>query len=197
MKLTTAAITLAIGLATASFSQAEMKVGIIDMNKAFVEYYKTKDAESKINEARTQAKKELDDRLATLNAQVEVINKLQQDIQKPELSKDAKDAKTQELTTKANEARTLDREVGEFRQSREKMIQEQFVRMRKDIIDDILKVVNDKIKAAGYDVVFDKSGLSMGQIPVVIYSRADMDFTADIIAALNKDAPKTKPAALN
>jgi len=197
MKLTTAAITLAIGLATASFSHADVKVGIIDMNKAFVEYFKTKDAESKINDARTQAKKELDDRMTTLNAQVEVINKLQVDIQKPELSKEAKEAKTQELTAKANDARTLDREVVEFRQSREKMIQEQFVRMRKDIIDDILKVVNDKIKAAGYDIVLDKSGLSMGQIPVVIYSRADLDFTSDIVAELNKDAPKTKPASLN
>lgn len=195
MKLTTAAITLAIGLATASFSHADIKLGIVDMNKAFVEYYKTKDAESKINESRTQAKKELDDRLATLNAQVEVINKLQQEIQKPELSPTAKDAKTKELNDKANEARTLDREVAEFRQSREKQIQEQFVRMRKDIIDDILKIVNDKIKAAGYDVVLDKSGLSMGQIPVVIYSRADLDFTSDIIATLNASAPKTKPVA--
>jgi len=193
MKLTTAAITLAIGLATASLSHAQFKVGIVDMNKAFVEYYKTKDAETKINESRTKAKKELDDRLTALNAQVEVINKLQADINKPELSKDAKDAKTKELNDKANEARTLDREAAEFRQSQEKQIQEQFVRMRKDIIDDILKVVNEKIKATGYDLVFDKSGLSMGQIPVVIYSRTDMDFTADIIAQLNKDAPKTKP----
>ena len=195
MKLTTAAITLAIGLATASLSHAQLKVGIVDMNKAIVEYYKTKDAEAKINESRTQAKKELDDRLATLNAAVENINKLQADLQKPELSPSAKEAKTKELNEKAQEARNQDREVAEFRSSREKQIQDQFVRMRKDIIDDILKVVNDKIKTTGYDLVLDKSGLSMGQIPVVIYSRADMEFTSDIVAALNKDAPKTKPVA--
>lgn len=195
MKLTTAALTLAIGIATASISHAQLKVGIVDMNKAFIEYYKTKDAEAKINDSRTQAKKELDDRLATLNASVEVINKMQAELQKPELSQAAKDAKAKDLNDKAQEARTLDREVAEFRTSREKQIQEQFVRMRKDIIDDILKVVNDKIKTTGYDLVMDKSGLSMGQIPVVIYSRADMEFTPDIIAALNKDAPKTKPAA--
>jgi hypothetical protein len=57
-----------------------------------------------------------------------------------------------------------------------------------------MKTVNAKVTDAGYDLVLDKSGLSMGQIPVVIYSREDMDFSKDIIAKLNADAPKTKPS---
>ena len=60
----------------------------------------------------------------------------------------------------------------------------------KDIVDDIMKVVNDKVKAAGYDFVFDKSGMSIGQIPVVVYSRSDLDFSKEIINELNKNAPK-------
>jgi outer membrane protein len=40
-----------------------LNLAVIDMNKAFSSYYKTKDAETRINEARTSAKKELDDRL--------------------------------------------------------------------------------------------------------------------------------------
>jgi len=67
--------------------------------------------------------------------------------------------------------------------------------MRKDIIDDIMKVVTARVSSAGYDLVFDKSGLSMGQIPVVIYSRDDMDFSKDIISKLNANAPKVKPSA--
>ena len=67
--------------------------------------------------------------------------------------------------------------------------------MRKDIIDDIMKIVTARVADAGFDLVFDKSGLSMGQIPVVIYSRDDMDFSKDIIAKLNAAAPKVKPTA--
>jgi hypothetical protein len=67
--------------------------------------------------------------------------------------------------------------------------------MRKDIIDDIMKVVNDKVKNTGYDLVFDKSGMSVGQVPVVIYSATNLDFSKDIVEALNKDAGKTTAPA--
>jgi len=187
-------------LAVAAFAlpsaQAQMKVGVIDMNEAFVGYNKTKDAEAKIKDAQAQAKKELDQRLETLNKSVEEINKLQQDIQKPELSQSAKETKMRELNDKANDARNLDREVAEFRQTRDRQLQEQYMRMRKDLIDEIMVVVNDKIKAGGYDIVLDKSGMSMGQIPVLLYARKDMDFTPAIIEALNsagksEQKPKT------
>ena len=51
------------------------------------------------------------------------------------------------------------------------------------------KTVNDIVKAKGFDVVFDKSGLSAGAVPVVLYSRDDLDFSAEVTAALNKNAP--------
>jgi hypothetical protein len=41
---------------------ARLKIGTIDMNRAFKEYNKTKDAETKINDAKNVAKKEYDDR---------------------------------------------------------------------------------------------------------------------------------------
>ena len=181
--------------AVAPLAHAQMKVGIVDMNAVFTAYYKTKDAEAKLNEQRAGAKKEFDDRIETLKKSMEEINKLNADIEKPELSKDAKDAKLKDREQKVNEARALDKEVNDFKGTRERQLQEQFLRMRKDIIDDIMKVVTARVTDAGYDLVFDKSGLSMGQIPVVIYSRDDMDFSKDIIAKLNANAPKVKPTA--
>jgi hypothetical protein len=75
------------------------------------------------------------------------------------------------------------------------MLQEQFLRMRKDIIDDIMKVVNTSVSEKGFDLVLDKSGLSAGQIPVVVYSREDLDFSKEIVDKLNAAAPKVKPTA--
>ncbi|MEI6278040.1 MAG: OmpH family outer membrane protein [Verrucomicrobiae bacterium] len=172
-------------------ANAQGKIGTLDMNAIFTQYYKTKDAETKLNEARAAAKKELDDRLENLKKSMDEINKINADLDKPELSKDAKTKATASRDAKVNDARNLDREITEFRSTRERQLQEQFVRMRKDIIDEIMKVVNDKVKAAGYDIVFDKSGMSMGQIPVLIYSRDDLDFSKDIVTSLNKNAPKT------
>lgn len=181
-------------LAAAPSAKAQVKIGTLDMNTIFTQYYKTKDAETKLNEARASAKKELDDRLETLKKAMDEINKTNADLEKPELSKEAKEKSIKARDEKVNEARNLDREITEFRGTRERQLQEQFVRMRKDIIDEIMKVVNDKIKATGYDVVFDKSGMSMGQIPVLIYSRSDLDFSKEIVETLNKNAPKTSPA---
>jgi outer membrane protein len=181
--------------AVSTAANAQIKLGTVDMNKVFTAYFKTKDAEAKINDARTAAKKELDERLETLKKAMDEINKTNQDIEKPELSKDGKDKLAKQRDEKVQEARNLDREIAEFRQTREKQLQEQFMRMRKDIIDDIMKVVNEKVKAAGYDLVLDKTGVSMGQVPVVLYSRADIDFSNEIISILNKDAPKPSSAA--
>ncbi|MFZ4588809.1 MAG: OmpH family outer membrane protein [Terrimicrobiaceae bacterium] len=185
----------ATSLCIATPAQAQMKVGTLDMNAIFTQYFRTKDAETKLNEARAAAKKELDGRLETLKKAMDDINKINTDLEKPELSKDAKDKANKSRDEKVAEARNLDREIAEFRGTRERQLQEQFVRMRKDIIDDIMKVVTDKVKNAGYDLVFDKSGMSMGQVPVLVYSSASMDFSKDIIDTLNKNAGKaTTPA---
>ena len=181
--------------AVSTAANAQIKLGTVDMNKVFTAYFKTKDAEAKINDARGAAKKELDERLETLKKAMDEINKTNQDIEKPELSKDGKEKLAKQRDEKVQEARNLDREIAEFRQTRERQLQEQFMRMRKDIIDDIMKVVNEKVKAAGYDLVLDKTGVSMGQVPVVLYSRADLDFSNEIISILNKEAPKPSSAA--
>ena len=188
--LTSAILATAL-CAFAPSANAQIKVGTLDMNAVFTQYYRTKDAEAKLNEARAAAKKELDDRLENLKKSMDEINKMNASLEKPELSKDAKEKATKVRNEKVEEARNLDREITEFRGTRERQLQEQFVRMRKDIIDDIMKVVNDKVKSAAYDVVLDKSGLSMGQIPVILYSRNDLDFSKEIVDALNKNAPKT------
>lgn len=194
-KLIVSSILLAIGLCGAtSTAHAQFKLGIVDMNSVFTSYYKTKDAEAKINEARAGAKKDLDERLETLKKSMDEINKMNQEVEKPELSKDGKDRLRKQLDEKVGEARSLDREIAEFRQTKERQLQEQFLRMRKDIIEDIMKVITEKVKAAGYDLVLDKSGASLGQVPVVLFARNDLDFSADIITTLNKTAPKPTSA---
>jgi Skp family chaperone for outer membrane proteins len=177
----------------ASPATAQMKVGIVDMNKVFTSYYKTKDAEARLNDARAQAKTDLDGRLETLKADMEAINKLEADTKKPELTADKREAAVKQRDEKINQVRNLDREIGEFRQTRERQLQEQFMRMRGDIVQDIMKVVDTKVKADGFDLVLDSSGLGISQVKVVLYSAPSMDFSDNIITTLNANAPK-KPA---
>jgi outer membrane protein len=181
-------LALAFGSATAS-AQAT-KIGTVDMKKVFESYYKTKDAEAKINEARNAAKKELEDRMDIAKKSLEEVKKLDEDIAKPELSKDAKEQKSKVRSERAAELQNMDREIREFQQSREKQLQEQSVRMRAGIVDDINKVVADKVKAENFDLVLDKSGPSLNGVPIILYSRDSYEFTDAVISALNRNKGK-------
>jgi hypothetical protein len=51
-------------------------------------------------------------------------------------------------------------------------------------------VVNDQVKAANYDLVFDRSGFSANNIvPVLLYSRDTYDFSDPVITKLNSNRP--------
>src|SRR5882724_2258951 len=164
----TAAAVLALVPATVSAQSVTIRIGTVDMKKVFESYYKTKDAESKINEARNNAKKELEDRMDQAKKLLEEVKKLDEDIARPELGREAKDQKTKLRTEKAGELQTMDREIREFQSTREKQLQEQSVRMRGGIVDEINKVIADKVKADNFDMVFDKSGPSLNGVPIVL-----------------------------
>jgi outer membrane protein len=177
-------------LGFASTSHAQVKIGTVDMNKIFSAYYKTKDAEAHINEARNSAKQELDERMDTYKKNLDDINKLNEDIDKPALSAEAKAAKTKERDDKITETKSLETEITEFRTTREKQLQEQAVRMRNGIVDEITKLVLDKVKVENYDLVMDRSGLSLNGVPILIFAKDGLDFSDDIITELNKNKPK-------
>ena len=194
-KVLSAAVIAAIAIPAASFAQG-LKVGTVDMNRAFKEYNKTKDAETKINEAKNAAKKEFDERAESYKKALDDINKLNQQLEAPALSADAKTAKAKERDEKITNIKNLEREINEFRQTRERQLQEQALRMREGIVKEITDVVMDRVKANNLDLVFDKSGMSLNGVPLVLYSRENSEFTNDIVAALNKGgAAPAAPAA--
>ena len=177
----------------ASVHAADLKVGTIDMKAVFDGYYKTKEAEAKINEARTQAKKELDERIDIFNKAQEEARKLNDEANKPELSEKAKAEKSKALNEKLQALGTLQREVQEFQQTRERQLSEQSVRSRNALLEDLNKVIADKVKAAAYDLVLDKSGQSLNAVGILVYSKDSFDFTNDVIAEVNK-ASKSSPS---
>ncbi|HEX4086160.1 MAG TPA: OmpH family outer membrane protein [Chthoniobacteraceae bacterium] len=177
-----------VGLA--STSHAQVKVGTVDMNKIFSAYYKTKDAEARINEARNEAKGELDERMDTYKKLLDDINKLNDDIRNPALSADAKATKSKDRDDKIQQAKDQEREINEFRQTREKQLQDQAVRMRNGIVDEITKLVLDKVKSENYDIVMDRSGLSLNGVPILIFAKEGLDFSDEIVTQLNKNKPK-------
>lgn len=196
--LLAASFIAAFGLSSGS-ALADVKIGLVDMNRIFSEYTKTKEAEKSLNEARAEAKKELDSRVEDYKKRLEEIDKLNKELNKPELSKEAQTKKTKERDDKIGALKELEREIGEFRTSRDKSFQEQAVRMRDGIVKKITEVIKEKVKSDQYDLVLDKSGMSMHGVPVVLYSKDTADFSQSVIDTLNKEdggsAASTEKAA--
>ena len=181
-------LALAAGLAFPVAGFADIKVGTVDMNRAFKEYNKTKDAEKMINEARDAAKKEFDDRADSYKKALEELNKLQLQLDAPALSADAKTQKGKERDEKVANIKNMERELKDFQTTRERQLQEQMKRMLEGLVKEITDIVVDRVKTNGTDFVFDKSGTSLSGVPFLLYSKDSVDFTSDVITTLNKKA---------
>jgi outer membrane protein len=173
-------------LPIAAQAQGTLKIGTVDMNRAFKEYNKTKDAEAKINDAKNQAKKEYDDRADTYKKALDEVNNLNKQLDSPALSAEKKAQTAKERDDKIANIKNMEREINEFRQTRERQLQEQAMRMREGIVKEITDVVNEKVKANGLDLVFDRSGMSLNGVPLLMYSKENVDFTNDVVTVLNK-----------
>ncbi len=183
-KLFSLALLSLFALPAAAF--ADLKIGTVDMGRAFKEYNKTKDAEAKVRAAGDSAKKELDDRMDAYKKSLDELNTLTKQLDATALSAEAKAQKAKDRDDKIASIKGMEREITEFRQTRDKQLQEQMVRMREGIVKEISDIVMERVKTQNYDLVLDRSGVSLNSVPLVMYARDSYDFTTDIIATLNK-----------
>jgi outer membrane protein len=179
-------LALALAFPIAALAQGTLKIGTVDMQRAFKEYNKTKEAEVKINDAKNAAKKEYDDRAESYKKALDEINNLNKQLESPALSADKKTQTAKERDDKIANIKNMEREISDFRQTRERQLQEQLMRVREGIVKEITDVVMEKVKTNNMDLVFDKSGMSINGVSFLLYSHDNIDFTNDIIAVLNK-----------
>ena len=184
----------ALTLSWTTFARAQ-KVGTVDVSKVFAAYYKTKEAEGRINAARDAAKKDLEDRSAGYKQLADEINQLNKEMENPALSADAKDERKKRRAEKVARGRAMERESSGYRTSLQKQLQESSERVRSQIGEDIMMVVAAKVQSDGFDLVLNKSGQGSSGMPVVTYANDKMDFTDAVIAKLNEGHPAATAAA--
>jgi outer membrane protein len=188
-------LTLAFPIAV--FAQGSLKIGTVDVKRAFDEFNKKKDADAKLNDARNAAQKEFTDRADAYKKALDEINNLNKQLESPALSAEKKTQTAKERDDKIANIKNMEREINDFRQTRERQLQEQAMRMREGIVKEITDVVMEKVKAKNLDLVFDKSGMSINGVPVVMYSPDNDDFTNEVVTALNKPGRASASSTLS
>lgn len=167
-------------------AQAQLKVGTVDIARVVKEHPKTKEAEIKVNEAGNKVKTEFEGKTEAYKKLLDDINKTAAQAESAALSAEAKSAKVKERDGKIPAIRKMESEITEFRATSEQQLQQQVVGYRDVILKEITDAVMEQVKVRNLDLVFDKSGPGASGISPVLYSHENADFTADVIAAVQK-----------
>jgi len=170
-----------------------LNVAILDLKRIFAGYKKTKIGSDKINEERRVASKEFLDLATKATAALDAVKKIDAQLADPGLSAAERAKRTQERAGKAALAQSLDRDTRQYQASHEKQFQDESIKVRKEILDDIDRVVLDGVKADGHvDLILDASATSLIGVPFVLRHENVPDWTDAVIIALNgaKDGAK-------
>jgi Skp family chaperone for outer membrane proteins len=177
--------------APVSLANADLKVAVIDLGKAFDSFYKTKDASSKIDEKKATYEKEIQDQVTEFSHMQDDAKKLYDQSVDQTLSAAARADKTAALAQKNQDLLNMKNKIQEMNTERTNEIKDEIVRRHKEILDEITKDINDYAGPQGYDLVIDISSASTASsVSIVLYHSSKMiDITADIIKQLNATAP--------
>lgn len=169
--------------------EAKLKIATVDMQELFKQYYRTNEAQKKINIERARIQKENNERLGHIKEINENLEKVQKELEDPSIADSKKQNLFKDWKLQQQEGISLDRERREFLKRRTNALNDKMVQSMKGILEEIRQLVEERAKTDNYDYVFDKSGLSTSQVPFLLYTKDATDITAALLKDLNKDAP--------
>lgn len=182
---------IALLASSALLQAADLKIGVVDMSKVFQEFHKTKSAAEKYKGNYEKAAQEMQERQTVYKNLAAEAQKLQKTAQDPIITPEQRNKYAAELGEKVKEIRSMEMEMQEFAERRQTQLKQEDMQIRKGLYEEILVVVRDKSKAEGFDMVFDKTGVSLSTVPIILHVKegAATDMTDQLIVELNKNAP--------
>jgi len=182
------AVMLAI-LLTAS-SQAETnKIGIIDMQRIFENYSKTKQAQTQVDDQTRGFEKRKKGMLDDYQKATGEYKKLLESAQDQAISSDERDRRKSAAEKKLLEIQQIQQDANLFQRTTDEQLKMLSRRMTENILRDIRDLVDAKAKAGGYTLVIDIGAKSAVGTPIVLYTNGQNDMTQEVLSELNSTAP--------
>ncbi len=181
---------LAMGALAFNAANAELSVVTVSMQKLFDGYYKSAEANTRLESLRENAVAEAQEKEQELQSVVETVNAKQEELQNPMLSEEAKAEKQAELQTIVQEGRQKQAEFQQWQQQTMNELNQRGQEIRRTLIEEIAKLVNEiALKDFDADLVLDTSDIVGSGVPTVLYASDDLDITEKVLKKLNEDAP--------
>ncbi len=171
-------------------SQAETnKIGVIDMQRVWDKYWKTKQAQAQVDEQTADFEK----RKKTMMDDYEKANrdykKLIDSSLDQAVSVEERDKRKNAAEKKLLEIKEIQQDATLFQRTTDEQLKMQARRMTENILRDIRDLVEAKAKAGGYTLVIDVAAKSAVGTPIVLYTNGQNDMTQDVLNQLNSTAP--------
>lgn len=179
----------ALFVGSAAAQDAKLKIATVDMQQLFKEYYKTNEAQQQINVERARIQKDNNEKQTAIRQIESDIQALKTQIDDPSQSDQKKAQLYKDHQAKFQEGIQLDKERREYLSRKNQALNEKMAQRMRGILEEIRKLVEERAKAENFDYVFDKSGMSISQVPFLLYTKDATDVTAVLLNDLNKDAP--------
>jgi len=164
---------------------AEPRLAFIDLARVFNEYSKTKTADAQLKAQADEFNAERKELIAEYEKLQEEFNKLRDAAQNPALNVDAAEQKKSEAEDKLVEIREYESKIRRFDESRRKQLDDQSRRMRKNIVEEMRKIIEEYARTQGFIAVMDSSGQSLNGVESLLYVDPKYDITDAILDQLN------------
>lgn len=167
---------------------AELKIATVDLDKVFTAHPKTQAAEAELKKAETAVQAEMDQIMAEGRALQDEVAKLREAAKNPLLTEEARLQKRDEAENKLAELQEFEHRARHTQETKLKQMRERVLKSRQTIVDELMAAVDHFAAAGGYDLVLDRSGMTMNAVPMVAYSNPALDVTEKLIEYLKATA---------
>ncbi|NCA82127.1 MAG: OmpH family outer membrane protein [Opitutae bacterium] len=182
------AATLMAAFVAAVCGAAELKIATVDLDKVFTAHPKTQAAEADLKKAEDAIQAEMERMVAEGRALEESVAKLREAAKNPLLTEEARLTRRNEAEEKLTELQEFQLRARRTQETKLKQMREQVMKSRQGIVDELMAALEQFAQAGGYDLVLDRSGMTMNAIPLVAYSKPELDVTEKLIAFLQAKA---------
>ena len=184
-------IVLLVGFA-AVLSAAELRIAVVDLDRVFKAYYKSRIAEDFLNQQAEAARtymSQMNSQLETLRAEA---RRLGTNALNPALTDQARKKAADEADAAMAKVKSKETEISLYANERRR----EFLRLQQEkrngIVKDIQMEIKRRAAAGNYAFVLDSSGKTTTGLPAVLVFPAQNDISDEVIRELNRSASKPK-----
>ncbi len=192
MKRILSTLLLAASVAALVPAQAQTKVAVVDLQKVFDGYWRTKQAAVQLKERQTDFEKERSGLIEEFKKSSEEFRQANEAVNDPAVSAEERERRRKEAEKQLQEVREQENSIRNFDQTSRQVLEEQRGRMRESVLRDIRSALDEKAKVGGFGLVFDLAATTLNQTPVIMYNTlagTDADLTEVLLKQLNANAP--------